>query len=128
MKKHRRHKTVSSAIKLKKLKHKAIWLHGNNCLKCGSYKNLELDHIKPAVYYPELFHKFYNVQILCKSCNLKKRTNECDYREDSKKYELLDKETIKDLDFYYKLHLSKYPIKENIYLRKLLKTRKNKKI
>lgn len=120
MKKYKRHRTISSAIAIARLKHKAIWLHGNNCLKCGSDKNIELDHIKPAVYYPELFHKFYNVQILCKKCNLNKRDKIEDYREEDKKYEIISEEKIKEYDFYYNLHKQKYPVDVK-WLKKKLK-------
>jgi hypothetical protein len=56
-------------------------MYGNKCLKCGNEDFLEVDHIKPRSLYPELELDINNLQILCKSCNIKKSNkNEIDYR------------------------------------------------
>lgn len=46
--------------------------YGEVCMKCGSTKRLEVDHIKPRSYYPELELDINNLQVLCKSCNCSK--------------------------------------------------------
>lgn len=52
----------------------------HSCLKCGSKDRLEADHIIPLTKGGP--HTIDNLQILCKSCNSKKRnSNQTDYRE-----------------------------------------------
>lgn len=53
----------------------------NICGCCGSRDNLSIDHIKPVAFYPELSLDFDNLQILCRSCNSRKRTKVIDYRK-----------------------------------------------
>ncbi len=48
------------------------------CLRCGSDKNIRVDHIKPVRYYWDLRLEKTNLQILCNSCNLKKASNDHD--------------------------------------------------
>lgn len=130
MKKHRRPSCISSQIRLNKMKHKAIWLHGNNCLKCGSDNKIEMDHIKPVSFYPELVHKFFNVQILCKPCNIKKSNkieDDHDYRLDRNKIENMSSSDLSILENMYIKHLSKYPVKDNKYLKSLMKIKRLKK-
>lgn len=54
-----------------------------NCFHVGNQKNpLQVDHIKPLGRYPEIpWDTMWNVQILCRKCNLKKGTAETDYRK-----------------------------------------------
>jgi hypothetical protein len=55
--------------------------YDKKCMRCGSIRLLELDHIKPVSKYPELFLCEDNMQILCKPCNQEKSNrNENDYR------------------------------------------------
>jgi 5-methylcytosine-specific restriction endonuclease McrA len=42
------------------------------CMKCGSIDNIEVDHIYPISVYPEKQNDINNLQLLCKTCNLKK--------------------------------------------------------
>ena|ERR1035437_5383255 len=42
---------------------------GHKCLWCGSTENLEVDHIKPFILYPELRFAIDNGRILCKPCH-----------------------------------------------------------
>ncbi len=41
----------------------------NNCIICGSDKDLTLHHIKPIKDYPELKYRFDNLKVICKSCH-----------------------------------------------------------
>ena len=70
----------------KDLRYQAFVKHGNRCMCCGGspqdgYK-LQVDHIKPRSYYPELALDINNLQILCASCNLGKfDIDETDWRQ-----------------------------------------------
>ena len=55
-----------------------IFNRDKQCLKCGSTKNLQIDHIKAVSIGGE--NKLSNLQTLCRVCNVKKRTNYQDYR------------------------------------------------
>ena len=53
--------------------------YAHQCMKCGSLKNLQLDHIVPRSLGGP--NEFDNLQILCRSCNCKKgNRNSIDYR------------------------------------------------
>lgn len=79
--------------KLYELKYDLCYLFNGVCLSCGSDKDLQLDHIKPVSKYPELTFEYSNLQILCKECNIKKsNTSIIDFRCNTKKYELWNKE------------------------------------
>lgn len=45
---------------------------GWKCVKCGSRRRLEVDHIKPIRHAPELAFALCNLQTLCGSCHAKK--------------------------------------------------------
>jgi len=50
-------------------------------MKCGSYKDISVDHIKSRKLYPHLQLKKSWVQILCLPCNKRKGyISEADYR------------------------------------------------
>jgi hypothetical protein len=59
-----------------------IECYGNKCLCCGSEENLELDHVIPLSWatIETKLHDFSNFQILCRSCNAKKRDKHIDFR------------------------------------------------
>ena len=64
------------------LRNKVIKAYGRVCMKCkysGPY--IQVDHIKPRSLFPKLELKFYNMQVLCKDCNLEKSNKHfTDYR------------------------------------------------
>lgn len=39
------------------------------CAYCGSRENLQVHHIKPVRYYPELVYEVSNLLVLCRSCH-----------------------------------------------------------
>jgi 5-methylcytosine-specific restriction endonuclease McrA len=66
----------------KLLRKDALQKYGKKCHKCGSIKNINVDHIKPRKFYPELALDFNNLQILCSFCNKNKGNKNCkDYRQ-----------------------------------------------
>ena len=52
--------------------------YGEECIKCGSKDDIQLDHIIPISHGGE--NKLSNLQPLCKSCNVSKGTKTIDYR------------------------------------------------
>lgn len=56
----------------KELRLKALELYGSVCKHCGSINNIQVDHILPRKYYPELALDIDNLQPLCSRCNKKK--------------------------------------------------------
>jgi len=69
----------------RELRLEAIKRYGNTCLKCkrvGSKRYpINIDHIKPRKYYPELSLDINNLQPLCGRCNKTKGNKVIDYRE-----------------------------------------------
>ena len=58
--------------------------YGRKCMKCGEINGpIQVDHIKPRFYFPELSLCFDNLQVLCKGCNDDKGTKTIDYRENN---------------------------------------------
>ena len=53
----------------RELRQKALKKYGSNCVYCGSEKNINIDHILPRKFYPELALSLNNLQPLCASCN-----------------------------------------------------------
>ncbi|MBB6236527.1 formylmethanofuran dehydrogenase subunit A [Pedobacter sp. AK013] len=49
------------------------------CLKCGSGKDITIDHVKPKSLGGS--NDFKNLQTLCKQCNVAKGATEVDYRK-----------------------------------------------
>jgi len=68
----------------RELRLEAIKRYGNTCLKCkrvGSKRYpINIDHIKPRKYYPELALDINNLQPLCGRCNKSKGNKVIDYR------------------------------------------------
>lgn len=54
----------------RKLKEKVLMKYHHICVSCGSTEKLEIDHIKPVSKGGK--NIFTNLQVLCKTCNLKK--------------------------------------------------------
>lgn len=52
--------------------------YGEKCLRCGSSKELTLDHIMPQSAGGS--GALTNLQLLCPTCNRRKGANEVDYR------------------------------------------------
>ena len=61
---------VNRKVISEKLRNKVFIKFGNKCVSCGSYNNLEIDHIVPFSLGGKT--EFKNLQLLCKKCNLKK--------------------------------------------------------
>lgn len=68
----------------KALRRQAIELYGTTCCKCGKEQTrrhrVNMDHIKPRKYYPELALDINNLQPLCGYCNRDKGNKTADYR------------------------------------------------
>lgn len=69
----------------KELRAKAIALYGLQCAKCGRDNSsrfpINIDHIKPRRFFPELALDIANLQPLCGPCNKAKgNKNSHDYR------------------------------------------------
>ena len=56
----------------RRLRKWAISKFGAKCMSCGSIEHIQVDHILPTSLYWRYRLKKWNVQILCKKCNLKK--------------------------------------------------------
>jgi predicted restriction endonuclease len=63
-------KTKPNRYISKKIRNDVLKRYNHTCVKCGSTKNLEIDHIKPISKGG--INEFNNLQVLCKNCNLKK--------------------------------------------------------
>ena len=64
-----------------KFKDEVFERDGHECLKCGSLENLTIDHIVPVSKGG--IDEMDNLQTLCKTCNLSKKTNIADYRSEN---------------------------------------------
>lgn len=76
-------------------------LYGKRCLRCGSTKNIHVDHIFPRSRYKQLELDIDNLQPLCKECNeLKLNRSYWDYRpvSNAEKLKLLSKVGCDDLN------------------------------
>jgi len=60
----------------KELRKQAIEKYGSTCVYCGKeqtkFNRVNIDHIKPRKYFPELALDINNLQPLCGPCNKKK--------------------------------------------------------
>lgn len=54
------------------LRQQALKKYGCICKHCGSDKNINIDHILPRKFYPELALDINNLQTLCGPCNKRK--------------------------------------------------------
>jgi len=81
-------KTSNSALyskEWKELRKNVLSVYGYKCMKCGVCASntikINVDHIKPRKFYPELTFEFTNLQVLCSKCNKIKGNKNCnDYR------------------------------------------------
>jgi 5-methylcytosine-specific restriction endonuclease McrA len=65
----------------KKMRVRLINEYGEKCMKCNSTSQIEVDHIIPYSWNPDLSMDYGNLQLLCKSCNIKKgNRNANDFR------------------------------------------------
>ena len=69
----------------RELRKKAIERYGDKCLKCGKQGTkaspINIDHIKPRKFFPELALDINNLQPLCSRCNKDKGNGQAiDYR------------------------------------------------
>ena len=66
------------------LRLEAIKKYGSACLKCGKAATrrspINIDHVKPRKYFPELALDINNLQPLCARCNKRKGNQTIDYR------------------------------------------------
>lgn len=64
----------------KAAREKCFAKHGRICARCGSTKNLHIDHIKPRSHVPGARLRQDNLQVLCAWCNMSKgNRNNLDY-------------------------------------------------
>lgn len=67
------------------LRRKVLDTYGRKCMCCGSEPKdrrlINIDHIKPRRFFPELTYVFENLQVLCQPCNKSKgNKHSTDYR------------------------------------------------
>lgn len=71
----------------KALRRAVIAKQGSRCACCGFTPNhpsqVNVDHVKPRRYYPELALDERNLQVLCARCNKRKGNKDTDYRENA---------------------------------------------
>lgn len=67
------------------LKAKTIVRYGCRCMKCKkmikNWMQINVDHVKPRMFYPHLQNDPENLQILCGNCNKEKGNKDTDYRQ-----------------------------------------------
>lgn len=78
------HKQKKSAdAKWKRFRVHVLKTYGHQCMACDATEGvMHIDHIKPKSVYRSLWYDITNVQVLCQTCNLKKRRDTKDYRLD----------------------------------------------
>lgn len=79
--------------KWQELRKKVHKLYKCGCMKCGAFNTeTHVDHIFPRSKYPKLEYNIFNLQILCKNCNMEKSNkNNIDYRTEEQKKLCLSK-------------------------------------
>lgn len=69
------------------LRREAVAKYGLICLSCGRENSrkfpINIDHIKPRKFYPELALDINNLQPLCGPCNKRKGNKTVDFRNPS---------------------------------------------
>jgi len=78
-------KSILYTKEWKTLRNIVLDTYGRKCHKCKRTEDdgvkINVDHIKPRKYYPELALDFNNLQVLCGRCNKEKgNKNTNDYR------------------------------------------------
>jgi len=65
---------IRNSFEYRQWKKEVFGTNGKICMICKSETQLEVDHIKPFAYYPELRFDVNNGRILCNSCHRKTDT------------------------------------------------------
>lgn len=66
-------------------------VYGKRCMKCGTNKKSQIDHILPKSKFPEGAYSLENLQVLCAPCNkIKSNTDFTDYRTTDDVLSLID--------------------------------------
>lgn len=69
----------------KALRRRVLAVYGMKCMCCGHVprnpSQINIDHVKPRKYYPEMALEESNLQVLCARCNRKKGNGDTDYRK-----------------------------------------------
>lgn len=72
-KEHKRHsRHVTRGPRWKALRMQALDRDEWKCVRCGTRKRLECDHVLPVRTHPELAYSLSNLQILCGACHTHK--------------------------------------------------------
>ncbi|MES2665417.1 MAG: HNH endonuclease [Pseudomonadota bacterium] len=81
MKEHFRHsRKITRGARWHVLRMAVLERDGWACVKCGSQKRLEVDHINPVRTHPELAHVTANLQALCPACHTQKTRLEIGFK------------------------------------------------
>lgn len=67
-------KVIRRSTKYKQFRLSVLKRDGFKCLWCGETGYLEVDHIKPFAYFPELRFVLSNARTLCPNCHRKTNT------------------------------------------------------
>lgn len=59
----------------KKMRKAVIERDGGRCVKCGSAKNIQIDHVKAKSTNLDLIFEMANLRCLCKRCHSKEQTS-----------------------------------------------------
>lgn len=63
------------------LRTRVLNYYGRICMKCADTDGImQVDHIIPRIESKKLALEFDNMQVLCRTCNMKKSTDTVDYR------------------------------------------------
>lgn len=73
----------TASTEWRNLRQQVINRYGGRCMCCGRVpkRGVNVDHIKPRKFFPELALDFNNLQVLCPQCNKAKgNKHHTDYR------------------------------------------------